>query len=88
MMLLITKAVGQTYIKIAANIKISTKVIPSFEVIVVSREVQDKFEKGEVIIAEVSSVVLQKSAVEILGVRKTYIRSMHWYFILEGLNDK
>ena len=64
-MSLITKTVGQTWIKITANIKISTKFIPSFEVIVVSGEMQKKFEKGAVIIAEVRSVVLQKSAVEI-----------------------
>ena len=88
MMLLITTPVVQTYIKIPVNIKISTKVIPSFEVIVVSREVQNKFEKGEVIIPEASSVVLQKSVVEILEVRKGYIRSVHWYFILKGLSDK
>ena len=87
-MSLITKVVGQNCIKIPVNIKLLIKFIPSFEVIVVSREVQNKFEKGEVIIPEASSVVLQKSVVEILEVRKGYIRSVHWYFILKGLSDK
>ena len=74
-MSLITKTVGQTWIKITVNIKISTKFIPSFEVIVVSGEVQKKFEKGAVIIAEVRSVVLQKSAVEISEVHSKNFRS-------------
>ena len=63
-MTLITNTVGQTYIKIPTNIKISTKFILSFEVVVISREAQKKFEKGAVIIPEVLSAFLQMSAVE------------------------
>ena len=59
-MTLITNTVGQTCIKIPTNIKISTKFILSFEVVVVSREAQ----KGAVIIPEVLSAFLQMSAVE------------------------
>ena len=75
-MSLITKVVGQISIKTPINIKISTKFIPSFEVIVVSREVQKKFEKGAVIIPEVRSVVLQKSLVEISEVHSRNFRSV------------
>ena len=93
-MSLITKVVAQISIKTPVNIKISTKFIPSFEVIVVSLEVQKKFGTGTVVTPVVRSVVLQKSVVEISEVRSRnfrnvqkirkkcslvfYFRSAHW----------
>ena len=74
-MSLIRKAVGQTCINILVKIKISTKFIPSFGVIVVSQEVEKKFEKDTVFIPEVCSVLLQKSAVEISEVHSRNFRS-------------
>ena len=64
-MSLITIAVCQLCIKVPVGIKISTKFIPGFEVIVVSRKVQMKLEMDAVIIPKVRSVILQKRAVEI-----------------------
>ena len=56
---------------------------------------QERFEKGAFIIPEVRSVVPHRSAVENsemrsrnLEVRRWYLRSVHWYFILERLSDK
>ena len=55
--------------------KIPAKFIPSFKIILVSREVREKFDEGAVIIPEVRSVVLQKSAVEISEVQSRNFRS-------------
>ena len=55
---------------------IPTKFIPSFDIIVVSREVQEKLEKGTVIIPEVCSVVLKKSSAEISEVHFSNFRNV------------
>ena len=75
-MSLITKVVAQISIKTPVNIKISTKFIPSFEVIVVSLEVQKKFGTGAVVTPVVRSVVLQKSVVEISEVHSRNFRNV------------
>ena len=67
---------------------IPTKFISGFKLIVKSREVREISEKGSVIILEVHSVVLQKSAVEISEVHTRNFRSAHWYFILEWRSNK
>ena len=67
---------------------IPTKFFSDFKLIVISREVREISEKGAVIVLEVHSVVLQKSAVEISEVHTRNFRSAHWYFILEWRSNK
>ena len=63
------------YLDFVQGENILTKFIPSLEVIPVPREVPEKLEKGVVIVPEVCSVVLQKSAVEISEVHSKNFRS-------------
>ena len=55
---------------------ITAKFIPSFDIIDVSREKQEKLEKGGVIIPEVCSIVLKKGSVEVSEVRSRNFRNM------------
>ena len=52
---------------------IPKKFIQSFKTIAVSWEVREKFAKGAVIIPEKCNVVLQKSIVQILELRRRYL---------------